>query len=81
MGNEELKRQMQAYLEEKLLDAIYDFEDENQVNILVQQFPEYDSDYCIEEALPEYQNILETYVEKIVGEYLIPQLFYYEDEF
>lgn len=70
---------LRDYLTDKVEDALSALEDENNVQVLHQEFPNYNPDWCKEDFDVDDKEIYDNMVDKIVT-YLMSNLFYYYDE-
>ena len=70
---------LRDYLTDKVEDALSALEDENNVQVLHQEFPNYNPDWCKEDFDVDDEEARDAIVEKVV-DYLMRGLFYYHDE-
>lgn len=70
---------LRDYLTDKVEDALANLEDDNNVQVLYHEFPNYNPDWCKEDFDVDDEEIRDDMVDKIV-DYLMRNLFYYYDE-
>ena len=70
---------LRDYLTDKVEDALFDLEDENNVAVIHHEFPNYNPEWCKEDFNVDDKDTLDDVVDKIV-DYLMHNLLYYYDE-
>ena len=70
---------LRDYLTDKVEDALFDLEDENNVAVIYNKFPSYNPDWCKDDFNVDDKETRDDVVDKIV-DYLMHNLLYYYDE-